>query len=109
MNRRHSYPLKALLLTGAVLLLVLAVVTPELLFTPRAYLEMQRCASVKLGMSEQQVLAIVGPPQSRKVKPDGSIELTYREPLRASAAPVTYLAPRNGKYVVTGPICADLG
>jgi len=108
MNKRtRNWSIAIVIATAG--LIAFAVFNPVLLFTPRAHFEMQRCESVRPGMSEQQILSIVGPPQSRTLEPDGMLVLTYREPLFASAAPVTYLSLKGGTYVATDTICADLG
>lgn len=109
MRKQRGYTMKRLLLAGAVVFLGIAVAAPEMLFTPWAYLELRNCESVKPGMSEQQVLAIIGPPQSRTVMADGSVELASRELLLASTAPVIHLSLKDGKHVVADPVCADLG
>jgi hypothetical protein len=52
--------------------------------SPRAYADYRSCLKVKPGMSESEVVDIMGDPQYRRTRPTGDLLLQYREEFGAS-------------------------
>jgi outer membrane protein assembly factor BamE (lipoprotein component of BamABCDE complex) len=75
--------------------------------SPRAYLDYRQCLQVKPGMTEQQVIDLMGTPQGREVK-DGTW-LYYREEFGASGPIVVILTDHNGAQKVQEAACGGLG
>ena len=75
--------------------------------SPFAYLDYRQCTQVNPGMTEQQVIDLMGAPRSREVK-DG-IWLYYREEFGASGPIVVVLSDNAGTKKVQEAACGGLG
>ena len=66
----------------------------------RAYADYRACLKVKPGMSEREVISIMGDPQYRSTRPSGSLLLQYREEFGASGPiEITLKTSSSGVFV----------
>jgi outer membrane protein assembly factor BamE (lipoprotein component of BamABCDE complex) len=75
--------------------------------SPLAYMDYRQCLRVTPGMTEQQVVELMGAPQSREAKDE--IWLYYREEFGSSGPIAVVLSDRNGVQRVQATACAGLG
>ena len=79
-------------------LLTLTACSPVL--SPRAYADYRACLKVKPGMSEREVVGIMGDPQYRSTRPSGDLLLQYREEFGASGPiEITLKTSSSGDFV----------
>ena len=75
--------------------------------SPLAYMDHRQCLNVIPGMTEQQVIDLMGEPQSRETKE--GLWLYYREEFGSSGPIVVVLSEHGGVQKVQTTACAGLG
>ena len=75
--------------------------------SPLAYMDYRQCLKVTPGMTEQQVVDLMGTPQSRETNDE--VWLYYREEFGSSGPIVVILSDHGGVQEVQTTACEGLG
>ena len=97
-----KYSVRLLLITSAVFVSGCSPVA-----SPLAYMDYRQCLRVTPGMTEQQVIEVMGKPQSREAKDE--LWLYYREEFGSSGPITIILSDTDGVERVQATACEGLG